>query len=151
VALHAELANFVKIDIGIQANMSKIDLDLKGLDAQAILKVRLKQIWTIFSRALDTIDQNPESLRNLLQPVGDAINTAVKKSSADTEKTSGFQLSGNGKPLHPIKANGAQGVRAQEGVINESIRNTSKNANESVEAHRNITAKEVRKMKKIIK
>ncbi len=63
VSLSAQLANMVRIDVGAYADIEKLDLDIKGLKARAILKVRLKQINSIFTRALQTLDKHPEMLR----------------------------------------------------------------------------------------
>jgi hypothetical protein len=63
VALNAELAGLVKINVGVTAGIKKLDLDVKGLDLKAVLKVRLKQVYAIFDRALDAIDTNPDLLK----------------------------------------------------------------------------------------
>ena len=42
VALQAELAGMVKINVGVSAGIRKLDLDIKGLDLKALLKVKLK-------------------------------------------------------------------------------------------------------------
>jgi hypothetical protein len=40
------------------------------VEAQAILKVKLRQVNAILSRTLDTLDRNPELIRNLGEAVG---------------------------------------------------------------------------------
>ncbi|HEX2958817.1 MAG TPA: hypothetical protein VHO70_18425 [Chitinispirillaceae bacterium] len=64
VALNAELAGLIKINVGVTAGIKKLDLDIKDVDLKAVLKVRLKQVYAIFNRALDTIDNNPDVLKN---------------------------------------------------------------------------------------
>jgi hypothetical protein len=73
VAISAELANLLKLNVGAHVSISKVEIDIVGVEAQAILKVRLKQVHNILSRALDTLDRNPEILNNLLKPVGQAV------------------------------------------------------------------------------
>lgn len=63
VALHAELARVVKINVGVSAAIKKLDLDIKGLDLKALLKVKLKNVQKIFNRALESIDKNPDILK----------------------------------------------------------------------------------------
>lgn len=57
----------------------------KGVQAQALLKVRLDNVATIIERTLTTIDRNPQFLERLLQSVdrtvgiaGNVANTAVQ-------------------------------------------------------------------------
>jgi hypothetical protein len=73
VAINAELANLLKLNVGAHVSISKVEIDIVGVEAQAILKVRLKQVNNILSRALDTLDRNPDILNNLLKPVGEAV------------------------------------------------------------------------------
>jgi len=60
VSLRAELADLVKINIGVDAYLDKVTLGIKGLEAQAQLKVRLERILGTLERALDAIDNNPQ-------------------------------------------------------------------------------------------
>ncbi|MDQ3842149.1 MAG: E3 binding domain-containing protein, partial [Actinomycetota bacterium] len=60
VSLRAELADLVKINIGVDAYLDKVTLRIKGLEAQAQLKVRLERILGTLERALDAIDNNPQ-------------------------------------------------------------------------------------------
>ena len=78
VTLSAALANLVKIDVGVHVSIADVDLDIKGVDAQALLKVRLKKVHEILSRALDTLDKNPEILNSVLPPLGKAIGEVGK-------------------------------------------------------------------------
>lgn len=68
VALSASLANLVKIEVGAQVGIASVDLDIKGVEAQALLKVRLKRVYEIIARALETVDSNPNLLKDLLVP-----------------------------------------------------------------------------------
>jgi pyruvate/2-oxoglutarate dehydrogenase complex dihydrolipoamide acyltransferase (E2) component len=62
VSLQAELADFVKLSAGVNARLSKVKLGIKGVEAQARLKVRLEGVLNTLTRALDTIDANPQVL-----------------------------------------------------------------------------------------
>jgi hypothetical protein len=68
VALNAELAGLVKINVGVNVGIKKLDLDIKGIDVKAVLKVRLKQVYNILNRALDTVDNNPDILKKQTLP-----------------------------------------------------------------------------------
>ncbi|QDE98747.1 hypothetical protein [Myxococcus xanthus] len=73
VSLHAELANLVRLDVGADVGIERVKLTIKGVEAQALLKVRLQRVYEILDRALQTLDSNPELLASLLRPVGHAI------------------------------------------------------------------------------
>ena len=52
VSVRAEVANFVNINIGVDAYLDKLKLGIKGVEAQVLLKVKLEKI-------LGTIDRAP--------------------------------------------------------------------------------------------
>jgi pyruvate/2-oxoglutarate dehydrogenase complex dihydrolipoamide acyltransferase (E2) component len=62
VSLRTQLAGFVNISAGVNANLGKVKLAIKGVEAQARLKVRLEGTLETLRRALDTIDRNPQVL-----------------------------------------------------------------------------------------
>ncbi len=59
VSLRANLADLVSVDVGVDAYLDEAKLEIKGVEAQALLKVRLDRVLDTFNRALDTIDRNP--------------------------------------------------------------------------------------------
>jgi hypothetical protein len=73
VSLHAAVANLVTLDVGADVLVGRVKLGIKGVEAQAVLKVRLEQVYAILERTLTTIDSNPQILEKLLQPVGDTV------------------------------------------------------------------------------
>jgi hypothetical protein len=62
VALHAALTDLVTIEAGVDVSIGDVDLQLKDVEAQAILKVRLQEVYRIFDRALASVDRNPALL-----------------------------------------------------------------------------------------
>jgi pyruvate/2-oxoglutarate dehydrogenase complex dihydrolipoamide acyltransferase (E2) component len=62
VSLQAQLADFVKLSAGVNAHLGRVKLAIKGVEAQARLKVRLEGVLNTLTRALDTIDANPQVL-----------------------------------------------------------------------------------------
>ena len=69
VAVLAELADLVKLSVGADVELDKVELTIKGVDAQVLLKVRLEQVRAILDKALTTIGENPEILQSLVQTV----------------------------------------------------------------------------------
>lgn len=67
ISLQAELSDMVRINIGVTASLEKVELDLKGLEAQAMLKANLENVRDIMSRALESLDNNPDLIESLAQ------------------------------------------------------------------------------------
>ncbi|MFC8076671.1 hypothetical protein ACFUN8_14170 [Streptomyces sp. NPDC057307] len=73
VSLKAEVLDLLKLNVGADVALGKVELDIKGVEAQAQLKVRLHNVATIVNRVLTTIDRNPEILEQLTRSVGQAV------------------------------------------------------------------------------
>jgi hypothetical protein len=65
VALKAQVLDLVTLTVGIDAHLGKVRLDIEGVEAQAMLKVRLDHVTAIIDRVLTTIDRNPELIESL--------------------------------------------------------------------------------------
>jgi hypothetical protein len=69
LAVLAEAGQFVQINAGAGVRLGKVELDIKGVETQALLEARLDNVTAILARVLTTLDRNPE----LLQRVGEAL------------------------------------------------------------------------------
>ncbi len=74
VSLRAELADLVKINVGVDIYLDEVKLGIKGLQAQALLKVKLERVLGIIGEGLEVIDHNPQIVGQAAQtnqaPVG---------------------------------------------------------------------------------
>ena len=80
VALHAEVLDLVKLSVGVHAQLGKVELDIKGVEAQALLRARLDHVTAIIDRVLTTLDRNPkllESIGKSLEDVGKGAGKGV--------------------------------------------------------------------------
>jgi hypothetical protein len=96
VAVLAELADLVKLSVGADVALDKVELTIKGVEAQALLKVRLEQVRAILDKALTTIGENPEILQSLVKTVdrtvgevGDTAREAVGEGGAVSQLAGG--------------------------------------------------------------
>jgi DNA anti-recombination protein RmuC len=89
VAVLAELADLVKLSVGADVELDKVELTIKGIEAQALLKVRLEQVRAILDKALTTIGENPEILQSLVQTVDRTVGEAVGEGGAVSQLTEG--------------------------------------------------------------
>jgi pyruvate/2-oxoglutarate dehydrogenase complex dihydrolipoamide acyltransferase (E2) component len=77
-SLQAELADMVKLNVGVEAVLDEAKLELKGVDAQSLLKAHLNNVRAILSRALDTLDNNPQMLQDLARIAEETAGTAER-------------------------------------------------------------------------
>lgn len=62
ISARAELAGFLNISVGVDAYVDKVKLNIKGVEAQVQLKVKLERILGSVDRALQAIEKNPQLL-----------------------------------------------------------------------------------------
>lgn len=87
VALRAELADLVKISVGVDVYLNEVKLDLKGVEAQALLTINLDRVLGTLDRALDVIDKNPQVLSEIAQDVHSGVGDVSRDASQDARKT----------------------------------------------------------------
>lgn len=63
LSIQAELADLVRINIGLDAVLGEAKLGVKGVEAQAQLKARLDNVRAIFSEVLASLQHNPQFFR----------------------------------------------------------------------------------------
>lgn len=79
VSLKTEVLELLDIDVGANVHLGKLRVDIKGVEAQALLKVRLDHVTAIVDRVMTTLDRNPE----LVESLGRALEQ-VGQGAADT-------------------------------------------------------------------
>jgi hypothetical protein len=72
IALQVRLAELLQIGVGADVEIDRVALEIKGVDAQAALTARLHNVRAILDRALETIDSNPDILKELAGTLGEA-------------------------------------------------------------------------------
>jgi hypothetical protein len=91
VALKANVLNLVKLNVGVDVHLSKVKLDIKGVEAEVVLKARLDHVTAIVDRLMTSLDRNPELVKGLskaISEVGEGAEQAVDK-TGDTAKEVG--------------------------------------------------------------
>jgi hypothetical protein len=131
LAVLAEAGHFVQIHAGAAARLGKVELDIQGVETQALLEARLDNVTAILARVLTTLDRNPELLKSvgdalgdvgggahdLLTDTGDLIRSAGKGAGSAVQDVG----QGAGKGVAGLGRGAQQGVEglgegAQQGV-----------------------------------
>lgn len=114
LAVLAEAGHFVQINAGAAVRLGKVELEIQGVQAQALLEVRLHNVTAILGRVLTTLDRTPELLasvgealgdvgggaHDLLTDTGDAVKSAGKgarSAVADVGRGAGEGVEGVGQ------------------------------------------------------
>ena len=72
VSVQADVLNLLRLSVGADVQLGGVHLEIKGVEAQALLKVRLDKVAEIINRVLATIDRNPEIVDQIVGPLGAA-------------------------------------------------------------------------------
>ncbi len=122
VSLQAEVADLVKINVGIDAYLNKAKLEIKGVEAQALLKVKLDRVLGTLDRALEAINNNPQIVTDAIE----SRRSAPEEKPEDREQAAGeneveSDLPGQGEAK---ETQGAATGEAADGVkVTEAARN----------------------------
>jgi ElaB/YqjD/DUF883 family membrane-anchored ribosome-binding protein len=82
VALKANVLNLVKLNVGVDVHLRRVKLDIKGVEAEVVLKARLDHVTAIVDRLMTSLDRNPELVKGLakaVSEVGQGAEQAVDK------------------------------------------------------------------------
>jgi hypothetical protein len=101
VSLHAEVLDLVKLSVGVHAELGKVELSIKGVEAQALLRARLDHVTAIIDRVLTTLDRNPDLLKS--------IGRSVEKIGAGAGEGVGQIGQGAGRAVEDV-GEGAEGA-----------------------------------------
>src|ERR687895_573992 len=71
--LFAKVLDLVELAVGVDAYLGRVKLVIQGVEAQALLKVRLDNVAAILDRVLTTIDRNPQIVERLVEGVSSAV------------------------------------------------------------------------------
>jgi hypothetical protein len=95
VELHAQVLDLLELHVGAQVSIEKVEINIENVRVQAMLKVRLNEVYKIVDRVMTTIDNNPEILTNLTQGLGKGLEKGLSggtSSSGDDDRGGGESL-----------------------------------------------------------
>jgi hypothetical protein len=111
VSLHAAVLDVLSLGVGAEVSLGRVSLVLKGVEAQALLKVRLDNVARIIDRVLETVDANPDLLAGTARGVGAAAGElgrgaggAVRDAGAGTARAVDDAGRGAGRAVEGLDA-----------------------------------------------
>jgi hypothetical protein len=129
VELHAEVLDLLKLNVGADVALGSVKLDIEGVDAQAILKVRLQNVAAILARVLATIDHNPQILEQLTSAAG----TAVRDVGAGARDAAGELGRGAGGAVQEIGSGAGEAVESVGSGAGEAVESVGSGAGDAAE------------------
>jgi hypothetical protein len=131
LAVLAEVGHFVQISAGVGVRLGKVELEIQGVETQAVLEARLENVSKMLERVVTSLERNPELLKSvgdalgdvgggahdLLTDTGDAVRSAGKGAGSAVQEVG----QGAGEGVAGIGQGAQQGVEglgqgAQQGV-----------------------------------
>ncbi|MCQ8829528.1 hypothetical protein [Streptomyces malaysiensis] len=98
VSLQAEVLDLLKLGVGADVSLGHVELDIKGVEARALLKVRLDNVAAIVGRVLSTIDRNPQ----ILEQVTSGLGSATERLGSGAEQAVGELGEGAGEAVQDV-------------------------------------------------
>jgi hypothetical protein len=89
VSVVAELASLVSLQVGVDARLDEVELEIEGVRAKVLLKVRLDDVRAILKHALDTVAEHPEILTSLTQALEDLVTGRIGDALGTVENVLG--------------------------------------------------------------
>lgn len=85
IAARAELAGFLKIDVGVDAYLDEVKLEIEGVEARVSLEVKLERILGTIEQALKALESNPGLLAAALGEAEENTRAAIEGPRASEE------------------------------------------------------------------
>ena len=82
ISVLAELANLLNLSVGAEVQLGGVKLEIDGVRAKALLKVRLENVRAILEKALETLGEHPEILENLAQALTEVLRETLRDASS---------------------------------------------------------------------
>jgi hypothetical protein len=143
LAVLAEAGHFVQLNAGAAVRLGKVELDIQGVEVQALLEARLHNVTAILARVLTSLDRNPELLKSVGDALGDVGSGAhgLLEDTGDTLKDVGKGADsalqdvgkGAGKGVSQIGQGAAQGVEGLGQGAGQGVQDIGQGAGQGVE------------------
>jgi hypothetical protein len=120
LAVLAEAGHFVQINAGVGVRLGKVELEIQGVETQALLETRLENVTKILERVVTSLERNPELLKSVGDALGD-VGGGAHDLLTDTGETVRSAGKGASSAVEQVGQGAGEGVAglgqgAQQGV-----------------------------------
>ncbi|GAA1867825.1 hypothetical protein [Asanoa iriomotensis] len=115
VSLNAHVLNLLHLDVGVDAAIDQVHLEIEGVEAAAQLRVRLENVAHMIERVLDTVDDHPEIIGPLVENAGTAVGR-LGSGAGEATREVGY---GAGEATREIGGGAAHATREIAGDVGQ--------------------------------
>ncbi|MFG2323486.1 hypothetical protein [Streptomyces sp. NPDC048568] len=127
VSLSVEVLELLKLNVGADVSLGRVELDIKGVQAQAMLKVRLDNVAEMVGRVLSTVDAHPQILEQLTS----GLDSAAESLGGGAGRVAGELAEGAGDAVRGVGESAGKAVREVGDGAGEVVGKTSRAAREA--------------------
>lgn len=120
VSVHAEVLDIVTLSVGVHAELGKVELDIKGIEAQALFRARLDHVTAIIDRVLTTLDRNPAVLESVGRSI-EQIGTGARKGVGQIGQGAGHAVEDVGEGAGGAVEDVGSGAGKAVGDVGEGV------------------------------
>ncbi|MFF8574116.1 hypothetical protein ACF06L_23165 [Streptomyces sp. NPDC015408] len=128
VSLSAEVLDLLKLNVGADVSLGHVELDIKGVQAQALLKVRLDNVADMVGSVLSTVDAHPQILERLTS----GLDSAAESLGSGAGRVAGELAEGAGDAVRDVGGSAGKAVREVSDGAGEAVREVGDGAGEVV-------------------
>ncbi|MCF2128208.1 hypothetical protein L1I79_17465 [Strepomyces sp. STD 3.1] len=126
VSLSAEVLDLLKLNVGADVSLGRVELDIKGIQAQALLKVRLDNVAEMVGRVLSTVDAHPQILEQLTS----GLDSAAESLGSGAGRVAGELAEGAGDAVGGVGESTGEAVRGVGESTGKAVREVGDGAGE---------------------
>lgn len=101
VSLRARLGGLLQLEVGVQARLGTVRIDVRGVTTEAMLEVRLDELNGILDRALSTVDRNPQIIEAVAGTAGTTAAGVAPPTPEPPPRAPQRPADGEGGPAGP--------------------------------------------------
>ncbi|MFE1077138.1 hypothetical protein ACFW31_01350 [Nocardiopsis alba] len=128
VSLQAEVLDLLNLKVGADVGLGRVHLGIKGVEAQALLKVRLDNVREIIARVLQTIDANPQILEQVTRGVG----AGIQEVAGGTGRAVGALGEGAGNAVEDVGEGAGSAVKEVGEGAGDAVKDVGEGAGTAV-------------------
>ncbi|MCD6015110.1 MAG: hypothetical protein K0R88_1194, partial [Solirubrobacterales bacterium] len=132
VAVKAKVLDLLTLTVGVDVHLGKLEIDIEGVEAQALAKVRLDYVAAMIDRILTAVDRNPELVENLaaaVEHVGSGAGEALDETGEGVEHVG----EGAGQAVGELGEGAGQAVEGIGQGAGQAVENIGQGAGQAVE------------------
>ncbi|WP_181010417.1 hypothetical protein, partial [Streptomyces sp. SM14] len=132
VTLQAELLDLLKINVGADVSLGRLNLGIKGVEVQALLEVHLDNVAAMIEQALTTIAENPQIVQHIAHAAESATESVSGAAAEAVPEAGKAAVESAGAASKAIESAG-DAVGDTVDTAEDAVEDTTEQAAEAVE------------------